>query len=150
MCFARPALLWLLCLAIPLVALAFHGARRKLSVWRKLDGSGGVSGVLPALSFPKIAARRVMFVASVALMLLAAAGPELCSGLKPERRKGLDVIFMLDVSNSMRATDVAPDRLSAAKSELLRISRTLGEGRKALLLFAGSPVVQCPLTGDAE
>lgn len=150
MCFARPGYLVLLWLIVPLIALVVYGARRKLLVWKRLDAGGGVSGVLPALSFRKFLLRRVLLLVSSALMLLAAAGPELCSGQKPVRRKGVDVIFMLDVSNSMYARDVAPDRLSRARSELLMISRSRSEGRKALLLFAGAPVVQCPLTGDEE
>jgi Ca-activated chloride channel family protein len=150
MCFAKPHYLVLLWLIVPVIALAVYGARRKLAAWRKIDASGGVSGILPAMSFRKLVLRRGMLCLSIALMLLAMSGPELCSGQKPVRQKGIDVIFMLDVSNSMLARDVAPDRLTRAKSELLQISRNLGEGRKALLLFAGSPVVQCPLTGDEE
>jgi Ca-activated chloride channel homolog len=148
MCFARPGYLILLWLIVPLAALALYGVRRKLSVWKNIDATGGISGILPALSFRKLVLRRFMLMLSVALMILSMAGPELCSGQKPVRKKGIDVVFMLDISSSMLARDAAPDRLTRAKSELLQISRSLGEGRKALLLFAGSPVVQCPLTVD--
>ncbi|NTV92913.1 MAG: VWA domain-containing protein [Chlorobiaceae bacterium] len=55
---------------------------------------------------------------------------------------------MLDVSNSMLVSDVSPDRLTRAKSGISRISRGLRDGRQALLLFAGSPLVQCPMTTD--
>jgi Ca-activated chloride channel family protein len=148
MCFARPGYLFVLWLIVPLVAFAVYGARRKLSLWKKIDSGGGGYGILPALNFRKFVLRRVMLLLSVALMILSMAGPELCSGQKPVRQKGIDVVFMLDISNSMLARDVMPDRLTRAKSELLQISRSVGEGRKALLLFAGAPVVQCPLTGD--
>jgi Ca-activated chloride channel family protein len=150
MCFSRPGYLLLLWLLAPLAALVFYGVRRKLLVWQKIDATGGRSGILPALSFRKLVARRIMLMLSVALMIVSIAGPQLCSGQKAVRQKGIDVVFMLDISNSMLARDTAPDRLTRAKSELLQISRSLGEGRKALLLFAGTPVVQCPLTDDEE
>ncbi|UWX57630.1 VWA domain-containing protein [Chlorobaculum sp. MV4-Y] len=139
--------MWLL---VPLAVLVFYGVRRKLSAWAKIDATGGVSGILPAVSARKLALRRIMLLLSAALMIVSIAGPQLCSGQKPVRQKGIDIIFMLDISNSMLARDTAPDRLTRAKTELLQISRSLGDGRKALLLFAGTPVVQCPLTDDKE
>lgn len=150
MCFAKPGYLILLWVLVPLSVLVFYGVRRKLSLWKKIDATGGISGILPAMSFRKLVLRRLMMLLSAALMIVSMAGPQLCSGQKPVRQKGIDVVFMLDISNSMLARDIAPDRLTRAKSELLQISQSLGEGRKALLLFAGTPVVQCPLTDDEE
>ena len=150
MCFSRPGYLILLWVLIPLSVLVFYGVRRKVSLWKKIDATGGIAGILPSMSFRKLLLRRLMLLFSVAMMIVSIAGPQLCSGQKPVRQKGIDVVFMLDISNSMLARDIAPDRLGRAKSELLQISRSLGEGRKALLLFAGAPVVQCPLTSDEE
>ena len=150
MCFSKPGLLALLWLIAPLAALVLYGIGRKRSLWKKLDATGGGAGILPAVSVRKLVSRRLMLLLSAALMIVSIAGPQLCIGQKPIRQKGIDVIFLLDISNSMLARDTAPDRLGRAKSELLQISRSLGEGRKALLLFAGAPVVQCPLTSDEE
>ncbi|NTW53335.1 MAG: VWA domain-containing protein [Chlorobaculum sp.] len=150
MCFAKPGYLILLWVLLPLSALTFYGVRRKLTLWKKIDATGNGAGILPPVSFRKLVLRRLMLLLSVALMIVSMAGPQLCSGQKPVRQKGIDVVFMLDISNSMLARDTAPDRLGRAKSELLQISRNTGDGRKALLLFAGTPVVQCPLTSDEE
>ncbi len=150
MCFAKPGYLILLWVLIPLSALMLYGVRRKLARQKKIDGTGGVAGILPPVSVRKLVLRRLMLLLSGALMIVSMAGPQLCSGQKPERQKGIEVVFMLDISNSMLARDTAPDRLSRARSELLQISRNIGDGRKALLLFAGTPVVQCPLTDDEE
>ncbi|HWQ25140.1 MAG TPA: VWA domain-containing protein [Chlorobaculum sp.] len=149
MCFARPDYLIFLWLIVPVIALSAYGVRRKLNARKMVDGVGA-SSILPRLDLPKLVARRAMLCAGIGLLILAIAGPELCSGQKPLRRRGVDVVFMLDVSNSMLARDVSPDRLSRAKLELLQISRSIGEGRRALMLFAGAPVVQCPLTDDQE
>ncbi|NTV99398.1 MAG: VWA domain-containing protein, partial [Chlorobiaceae bacterium] len=86
----------------------------------------------------------------ITFALIAMTGPRLCDGGKPVLRKGVDIVFMLDVSRSMSARDVPPDRLGQAKEEILQISRAVKGGRRAILLFAGEPFVQCPLTTDRE
>jgi len=149
--FSRPEYLAFLWLLIPSLLLAAIGAKRKLKYRRIVPGGTGFEpGIVSETRFFRLFSRRVMFCAAIALFFLAMAGPELTSGEKPVRRKGADVVFMLDVSNSMLARDILPDRLSRAKSEILQISRSLGEGRRSLLLFAATPVIQCPLTTDQE
>ncbi len=149
--FSRPEYLAFLWLVIPSLLLAAIGARRKLKYRRIVAGGTGYEpGIVAETRFFRLFTRRAMFCAAIALFFLAMAGPELTSGEKPVRRKGADVVFMLDVSSSMLARDILPDRLSRAKSEILQISRSLGEGRRSLLLFAATPVVQCPLTNDQE
>lgn len=150
MCFSRPEYLVFLWLVVPSLLIAFYGARRKLIVRRRIAGGSADPAIAPEFSFFRLFARRMMFCAAIALFFLAMSGPELCSGQKPVRRKGADVVFMLDVSASMYARDVAPDRLSQAKAEILQISRSFANGRRALMLFAATPVVQCPLTTDQE
>lgn len=150
MCFARPEYLPFLWLLFPAFMFAFYGARRKLRIRQRLAGGSADPAIVPEYRFSRLLARRLLFCAAIGLFFFAAAGPELCSGQKPVRRKGADVVFMLDVSSSMFARDVAPDRLGRAKAEILGISRRFGEGRRALLLFAATPVVQCPLTTDQE
>jgi Ca-activated chloride channel family protein len=149
--FSRPEYLAFLWLLIPSLLLAAIGARRTLKYRRIVAGGKGFEpGIAAEPRFVRLFSRRALFCAAIALFFLAMAGPELTSGEKPVRRKGADVVFMLDVSSSMLARDILPDRLSRAKSEILQISRSLGEGRRSLLLFAAMPVVQCPLTTDQE
>lgn len=150
MCFSRPEYLPFLWLVLPAFLFALYGARRKLRIGRRIAGGSADPAIVPELRFFRLFARRALFCAAVGLFFFAAAGPELCSGEKPVRRKGADVVFMLDVSTSMFARDISPDRLARAKAEILQISREYGEGRRALLLFAATPVVQCPLTTDQE
>lgn len=148
MCFAWPEHLDYLRFLIPLLFLMGYGAMKKLKGRKAVAYPGLAGGIMPALSIPKFAVRRIMLFAGITLLLAAMAGPELCKGEKPVRRRDVDVVFMLDVSNSMRAQDLLPDRLSQAKFEILQISRHIGEGRKSLMLFAASPLIQCPLTSD--
>ncbi len=144
--FSRPEYLAWLWLVPPAFLMAAYASRRKLRIYRRVAGSGAV----PQPRFFRLFMRRALLCAAMALFFLAMAGPEMTSGLKPVRRQGSDLVFLLDVSRSMLARDIAPDRLSRAKSEILQVSRSFGEGRRALVLFAANPVVQCPMTSDQE
>jgi len=72
-------------------------------------------------------------------------------GIKPleARRSGVDVMILVDVSNSMAASDVKPSRLERAKLELTRLVRALEGNRIGLMAFAGESFIECPLTLDA-
>ncbi|NTV02370.1 MAG: VWA domain-containing protein [Chlorobiaceae bacterium] len=148
--FSRPEYLAWLWLVVPSLLMAAYASRRKLRIRRRVAGAGFEQGVVSRPGFLRLFMRRALFCAAIALFFVAMAGPEMTSGLKPVRRRGADLVFLLDVSRSMLARDIAPDRLSRAKSEILQVSRSLGEGRRALVLFAATPVVQCPMTADQE
>lgn len=63
-------------------------------------------------------------------------------------RKGVDVMIALDVSKSMLATDIQPNRLTRAKQLIMRLTDKLGNDRVGLIVFAGKPYLQVPLTVD--
>jgi Ca-activated chloride channel family protein len=64
------------------------------------------------------------------------------------RREGVDIMIALDVSNSMKAQDIKPDRLSSAKQEIGRMIDKLQNDRIGLIVFAGDSYLQVPLTAD--
>jgi Ca-activated chloride channel family protein len=80
--------------------------------------------------------------------ILALARPQWGTRLDTVRRQGVDVIAALDTSYSMQAEDVAPDRLEKAKSEIRGLIGRLKGDRIGLVAFAGTAVVECPLTLD--
>ncbi len=63
-------------------------------------------------------------------------------------QQGRDLLFLLDISRSMRATDIQPNRLDAAKLKIKQLLRQFSCERVGLILFSGSAFVQCPLTKD--
>jgi len=71
--------------------------------------------------------------------------PDLTSA---EARKGIDIMVALDVSNSMLADDVKPNRLTLAKKFISQLMKSLEDDRIGLVLFAGNAYVQMPLTFD--
>jgi len=86
----------------------------------------------------------------LALLTLAASGPQIGTRVKPIERKGVDLVIALDTSTSMDAEDVTPSRLAKAKFELGRLIRKLKGDRVAIIVFAGSSHMYLPLTTDYE
>ena len=81
-------------------------------------------------------------------LVFALANPQMGSGVEKGKRKGIDIMFCIDVSNSMLAQDYSPNRLEAAKRALqLYIDKLKGD-RIGIVVFAGSAFVQLPITSD--
>ena len=146
MCFAWPEHSGYLLLLIPLAVLLGYGFMRQIEARELLAGEAAGSDFCRKRLFFSC----MLQFSGIALLLLALTGPQCCRGTRVMLRKGADVVFLLDVSSSMLAADVSPDRLELARHAALRISSLVPEGRKALLLFAGAPLVQCPLTSDRD
>ena len=141
MTFAQP---WLLALALagPIAFTAWawsaaRGRRRALDVSRL------------GAARPPYAGALLLAVAGV-LAAIAAAGPRWDEREASVPRSGGQVIFVLDVSRSMAARDVEPDRLDAAKAALNASLRRLAGDRVGLVIFGGSARLRAPLTADFE
>ena len=81
---------------------------------------------------------------------LALANPRKPDETSEGLRKGIDIVFAMDVSNSMLATDISPDRLSRAKQFISKLVDNLQDDRMGLVVFAGNAYAQMPLTFDKE
>ncbi len=145
---ARPEYLnWLLIL--PLLGLfffwAFYRRRRRLEKLVSHKLAGRLTG---EFSHRKAVLRAWLLAGFFLFGILALARPQWGVSLNTVRRQGVDVIAALDTSYSMNAEDVAPDRLSKAKSEIRGLIGRLKGDRIGLVAFAGTAIVQCPLTLD--
>ena len=85
---------------------------------------------------------------SYLFLILAIAHPQVGTQSEPSKRPGLDIMVALDISTSMLAEDIKPNRLLAAKQEIASLINRLRGERIGLIAFAGSGAVQCPLTTD--
>ena len=83
-----------------------------------------------------------------AVLVLGAANFQKPGAMENVQRKGVDVMLVLDVSKSMLARDIKPNRLEKAKQLLVRLTDKLDNDRIGLLLFAGRAYMQMPLTTD--
>jgi Ca-activated chloride channel family protein len=83
-------------------------------------------------------------------LIMSASGIQIGSKVKPIERKGIDLVFALDVSVSMNAEDVKPNRLEKAKFEMTQIIKQLKGDRVGIIVFAGASHLYLPLTSDYE
>jgi len=88
--------------------------------------------------------------AGLLFLIISASGIQIGKKVKPVERKGVDLIFAVDVSISMNAEDVKPSRLEKAKFEISQIIRQLKGDRVGIIVFAGASHLYLPLTSDYE
>ena len=104
--------------------------------------------LLKNVSFVRRRWKQVMILAALCLTVLALARPAWNPVSREVSRKGRDVVFVLDVSRSMLADDLQPNRLERAKIAIGDCLDVLEGDRVALVVFAGTAMVRCPLTVD--
>jgi Ca-activated chloride channel family protein len=146
----EPWLLWLLAV-VPMVGLFLVFAHRRAE--RTIAAFADTS-LLPRLA-PDVSRRRrvardVLRLAVIAAVVVAAAGPRWGFHWEEVRREGVDLVIALDVSKSMLAVDVKPNRLERAKLAILDLVSLLQGDRVGLVAFAGTAFLQCPLTLDYD
>ena len=138
-------LLWLL---IPLAGLMIWYFR-----WQKKSESSTfntsiLNHIIPYKNLIQERIKLGLFFLSLILLIIAIANPQI--GVKGEKIKGqgLDIMLLLDVSNSMLAEDIQPNRISRSKYFIAKFLDKLKHDRVGLILFAGSSYSQVPLTID--
>ena len=89
-----------------------------------------------------------LFLAGLTCLIFALANPQVGSSLEKGTRKGVDIMICMDISNSMLAEDIQPNRLEASKMALSRFIDKLQGDRIGLVVFAGKAFVQLPITSD--
>lgn len=92
--------------------------------------------------------KAVLTFISILFLLLALLRPQWNKKEEVVAQEGRDLFIALDISRSMLATDVQPDRLTQAKQKIKQLLQRLDAERVGLILFSGSAFVQCPLTAD--
>lgn len=134
---------------LPLLVLLFVGSiywrRKKL---KKLGDETLVNGQIKGFIPGRNATKFILLAIGLSAIIIGWAN--LQAGDKSEKieRKGIDVIIALDVSKSMLATDIQPDRLTRAKQLIMRMTDNMRSDRVGLIVFAGKAYLQVPLTTD--
>jgi Ca-activated chloride channel family protein len=142
--FARPEMLLLL-VAVPLVgALVALAYRARV---RALRSFGGASALV-SRSGARWWLKSALVLVALASLVIALAGPYIDLRARAARRLGVDIVLAVDVSQSMAARDVEPDRLRAARHFAEELGRQMVGSRVALVLFAGQGIVRYPPTTD--
>ena len=102
------------------------------------------------VDFKKVLLKNICFILALFFIVVALARPKW--GLKQVEAKSLssDIVVAIDVSKSMLAQDLKPDRLTRAKMAFTNLSEKLKGQRIGLIAFAGQAYWQCPLTSDVK
>ena len=144
----HPTYLWTLAAVPAAVALFLWAAWRRRESLRRFGNASLVSRLMSAVSARRRRWKAAVVVLGVLLLAVALAGPRYGTKLREVKREGVDLVIALDVSASMLAEDVAPNRLSRAKNEIKKLLGELKGDRVGLVIFAGDAFIQCPLTTD--
>ena len=147
--FASPFYLWFL-FFIPVLTILFllFVYWRKKRLFKFID-SKRAQDLLPHFSFSRKLTKHILSITSLAFLILALARPQALSQKLSEKTKGLEVVLMVDVSQSMLVSDVKPNRLDLMKAQLSHFVETAqGRHRIGLIAFAGSAFFISPLTQD--
>jgi Ca-activated chloride channel family protein len=146
--FAHIDILWGL-VAIPVFIFMFLEITRwKRKAIKKLGDREVVKQMMPDVSFSRPWIKFILFAVAYSLCIIGAADPQIGSKVEEVKRKGADLMILLDVSNSMLAQDLAPSRLENAKRAIAQLIDNLHDDRIGLIVFAGQAYVQLPVTTD--
>ena len=146
--FANSEYLYLL-LLIPLLAILYAlVARRRRHLLAKFGNLELLKGLMPDFSRGRLRLKFVLYLLAFACVVLAAARPQFGSKLREEKSKGVEMMLVVDVSNSMLAEDFEPNRLERTKYAIGKLFEGLQQERVGLVAFAGEPKVQLPIMSD--
>lgn len=150
MSFSHPLWLNALYLVPVLVGVFLYGAKRRRQALAGFAGGKFEEALAPGRSWRKAALKSFLRVLGYSLLVLALAGPQIGSQLVKVEREGIDMVIALDVSLSMLAEDMKPNRLERAKQEIVDLIQGLKGDRVGIVVFAGDAFVICPLTVDYD
>jgi Ca-activated chloride channel family protein len=136
--------LWLLPIVVAVAAVAQARARARLARAFGKKADGLASGASPRRRRVKL----FLSVLALGFLALALARPQSGKSTEKIKSEGIELMFVVDVSNSMLAEDVKPSRIEHAKAELSRLLDLLGGDKVGIVAFAGSATLVSPLTAD--
>ena len=146
--FANIEVLWLL-VSIPVFIGAYIWYTRKKR--KQLEAFGDaelMEQLMPNASRVRPTVKFSILMVALALLIIAAARPQFGQSERTEKREGIEAVVALDISNSMLAEDVAPNRLDRAKQMLSKLMDNMVDDKVGLVVFAGDAFVQLPITCD--
>ena len=141
-------LLWLLLIIPFVIGIFLYAKQQKKNAFKRI-GDDALVKQLTAHYIPSSFLKKFLLVIfSLAFILLSLANFRSPQGSAKITRNGIDVMIALDVSNSMLAQDITPNRLDRAKQLLNKLIDKLDNDRIGIVVFAGKAYLQMPLTGD--
>lgn len=141
--------LWILfALVIAILPAYIWNFLRKGRALRILASLDLLKSINPSVSVTRQVVKAVVLMVGFVFIVIALSRPMWNPKPRQVKRKGRDVVILLDVSRSMLAEDIKPNRLERARIAIKDMMERLGGDRIAIVTFAGDSTVRCPLTND--
>jgi Ca-activated chloride channel family protein len=147
--FAQPYYLLLL-LLIPLLIWWHLRQKRRNSPVLRLTTLKGLTEVRPSLRVRLRPLLPVLRILALAMIVIALARPQSSNVTETIDSEGIDIVMSMDVSGSMLAEDLKPNRIEASKKMALEFIEQRPTDRIGLVIFSGESFTQCPITIDHE
>jgi Ca-activated chloride channel homolog len=145
--FANKEMLWLL-LVIPAIITWYILKNKTYSPELKVSSLKGFEGIPKSFKHYLRHSIIVLRILAIALLIIVLARPQSRSSWKDLKTEGIDIVMALDISGSMLAKDLKPNRLEAAKEVAIDFIDSRPNDRIGLVIFSGESFTQCPLTTD--
>ncbi len=146
--FANPQYLYLIAL-IPffwlLFVLASYDRRKRLAKFGNIEI---LKSLMPNVSRGRVTFKFILFLIALLFAILGLSRPQFGSKLREERSQGIEMMLVVDLSNSMLAEDFEPNRLEKTKYAIGRLFESMDQDRIGMVAFAGEAEVQLPITTD--
>lgn len=146
--FAHPEYLHLLWLVPIMIVFSVFVFRWKKRAMKRFGNLQLMERLTASTSRRRQILKIALLITSFVFLILSIARPQIGTKLEKVKREGVDIFVALDVSLSMKAEDIKPNRLERAKHEIDSFIDRLQGDRVGLIAFAGEAFAQCPLTLD--
>jgi Ca-activated chloride channel homolog len=146
--FANPIYLYGLAIIPVLVLLVILTFRYRKQQLKQFGNLKTISVLMPDISKSRPTLKFIFLTIGLIFIILGLAGPQFGSKLQEVKRKGVELVIALDVSNSMLAEDIKPSRLERSKRAISKMIDKLENDKIGLIVFAGDAYTQLPMTSD--
>ncbi len=146
--FAHTEYLWSLLIVLPLALLFLWNFRKRQIRMKSIGDMELVNQLFSGFSEKARRWKFYMVVLGLTFAIFSVANPQIGSKYEELKREGVELMICLDVSNSMLAADIQPNRLERSKQAISRLVDELGSDKIGLVVFAGQAYTQLPLTTD--
>lgn len=146
--FGSSYMLYLLVLIPVLVGLYILAMRARERRIRLFGDPATVAQLIPDASPKRVRNKFILLLCALTLLILGLAQPRVGSKFKEQVRSGIEMMLVVDVSNSMLAQDFEPNRLEQTKMAISRLIGEMKQDKVGLIVFAGDAYVQLPITSD--
>lgn len=146
--FGSPHYLYLLVLIPILIALYIYFRIQRKKAIREFGNPEILESLMPSASKSRPNLKFIILITALAFLIIGIARPQFGAKLQKIKRKGIELVIALDVSNSMLAEDIQPNRLEKAKRAIAKLTERLSNDKIGLIVFAGDAYTQIPITTD--